>query len=111
MNCGARSVIAVDIQKPAAFGKEMDLAVAKGTEIVWPKFTEQYDQTLKSLFFTDGTSLDADLVVVAIGDDARRRFPPAGRPHREGVDRRQRHRPDLGRQGLRHRRRDAGSAS
>ncbi len=67
-NCGARSVIAVDIQKPAAFGKEMELAVAKGTEIVWPKFTERYDQTLKSLFFTDGTSLDADLVVVAVGD-------------------------------------------
>ncbi len=40
---GAESVIAVDIQKPAAFGKEMEMAVSKGTRILWPKLTERYD--------------------------------------------------------------------
>ena len=67
-NCGAESVIAVDIQKPAAFGKEMEIAVEKGTQIIWPKFTERYDNQEKKLYFKDGTSLDADLVVMSIGD-------------------------------------------
>ncbi|MGQ9571030.1 MAG: FAD-dependent oxidoreductase, partial [Thermodesulfovibrionales bacterium] len=67
-NCGAESVIAIDIQKPAAFGKEMEMAKVKGTQIVWPKFTEWYDKEQKRIHFTDGTYLDADLLVVAIGE-------------------------------------------
>jgi NADPH-dependent glutamate synthase beta subunit-like oxidoreductase/glutamate synthase domain-containing protein 3/NAD-dependent dihydropyrimidine dehydrogenase PreA subunit len=65
---GAESVIAVDVQKPAAFGKEMELASSKGTKILFPKFTEKYDAQAKKIFFKDGTSLDADLVIVSIGD-------------------------------------------
>src|SRR5208283_1058382 len=61
-NCGAESVIAVDIQKPAAFGKEMEMAVAKGTQILWPRITERYAKDEKKIYFKDGTSLDADLV-------------------------------------------------
>jgi NADPH-dependent glutamate synthase beta subunit-like oxidoreductase/glutamate synthase domain-containing protein 3/ferredoxin len=67
-NCGAESVIAVDIQKPAAFGKEMETAVAKGTQILWPRFTERYDHDEKRLHFKDGTYLDADLVIMSVGD-------------------------------------------
>ncbi len=67
-DCGAESVIAVDIQKPAAFGKEMELARAKGTQILYPKFTEKYDRDTKKIYFTDGTSMDADLVVISIGE-------------------------------------------
>jgi NADPH-dependent glutamate synthase beta subunit-like oxidoreductase/glutamate synthase domain-containing protein 3/ferredoxin len=67
-NCGAESVIAVDIQKPAAFGKEMETAVSKGTQILWPKFTERYDHDEKKLHFKDGTYLDADLVIMSVGD-------------------------------------------
>ncbi len=67
-NSGAESVIAVDIQKPAAFGKEMEMAVAKGTEVLWPKFTERYDHNEKKIYFKDGSSLAADLVVISIGD-------------------------------------------
>jgi NADPH-dependent glutamate synthase beta subunit-like oxidoreductase/glutamate synthase domain-containing protein 3 len=65
---GAESVIAVDVQKPAAFGKEMELASSKGTKILFPKFTEKYDAKEKKIFFNDGTSLDADIVIVSIGD-------------------------------------------
>ncbi len=65
---GAASVIAVDVQKPAAFGKEMELASSKGTTILYPKLTERYDAKAKKLFFQDGTSLDADAVIVSIGD-------------------------------------------
>jgi NADPH-dependent glutamate synthase beta subunit-like oxidoreductase/glutamate synthase domain-containing protein 3/ferredoxin len=67
-NCGAKSVIAVDIQKPAAFGKEMDMASEKGTEILWPKVTERYDKKAKKIHFKDGTALDADLVVMSVGE-------------------------------------------
>lgn len=67
-NCGAAAVTAVDIQKPAAFGKEMDMAQSKGTEIIWPKFTERYDKKTRKIYFKDGTSLDADLVVISVGE-------------------------------------------
>lgn len=67
-NCGATSVTAVDIQKPAAFGKEMDMAKEKGTEILWPKATERYDKKEKTIYFKDGTSLFADLVVMSVGE-------------------------------------------
>jgi NADPH-dependent glutamate synthase beta subunit-like oxidoreductase/glutamate synthase domain-containing protein 3/ferredoxin len=67
-NCGAKSVTAVDIQKPAAFGKEMEVAGAKGTEILWPKVTERYDKKTKKIHFKDGTSLDADLVIMSVGE-------------------------------------------
>jgi NADPH-dependent glutamate synthase beta subunit-like oxidoreductase/glutamate synthase domain-containing protein 3/ferredoxin len=67
-NCGAASVTAVDIQKPAAFGKEMELAKEKGTEIIWPKLAKKYDKKAKKIFFKDGTSLDADMVIMSVGE-------------------------------------------
>ena len=67
-NYGAASVIAVDIQKPAAFGVEMENATAKGTQILWPRFTDKYDQKEKKLYFKDGSSLDADTVIMSVGD-------------------------------------------
>jgi len=73
---GAESVIAVDVQKPAAFGKEMELAASKGTQIQFPKFTEKYDAKARKIFFKDGTSLDADLVIVSIGDKPMLDFLP-----------------------------------
>ncbi len=66
--CGAASVTAVDIQKPAAFGKEMEAAAKLGTKLLWPKFTERYDRKSKTLHFKDGTSVRADLLVVAVGE-------------------------------------------
>lgn len=67
-NCGASEVTAVDIQKPAAFGKEMQAATAKGAQILYPKFTERYDAAAKKLYFKDGSSIDADVVFMSIGD-------------------------------------------
>lgn len=82
-NNGAESVIAVDIQRPAAFGKEMEIAKAKGVEIVWPKFTERYDKKEGKIYFKDGTYLDADFVVMSIGDVPLLDFLPPG-IHTEG---------------------------
>ncbi len=76
-NCGAESVVAVDIQKPAAFGKEMEIAESKGAKIIWPKFTERYDKDTGKIYFTDGSYLDADFVVIAIGEVPTIDFLPA----------------------------------
>ena len=66
--CGAASVIAVDVQEPAASGHELQNAKRLGTQILWPRFTESYDKKKGKIYFTDGTSLNADLVVVSIGE-------------------------------------------
>ncbi len=67
-NCGARFVAAVDIQKPSAFGKELQMAVAKGIKIIYPKFVEKYLKKEKKLYFQDSTHMDADLVITAVGE-------------------------------------------
>ncbi|MBF0328395.1 MAG: FAD-dependent oxidoreductase [Nitrospirae bacterium] len=76
-NYGAESVTAVDIQKPAAFGKEMDIAKAKGTQIAWPKFTDRFDKKERKIIFKDGSFLDADVVIMSIGDVPQLDFLPA----------------------------------
>jgi NADPH-dependent glutamate synthase beta subunit-like oxidoreductase/glutamate synthase domain-containing protein 3/ferredoxin len=65
---GAKNVTCVDIQKPAAFGKEMEMAASRGTKLLFPKVTEKYDAKAHTIFFKDGTSLDADMVIISIGD-------------------------------------------
>ncbi|HMK59855.1 MAG TPA: FAD-dependent oxidoreductase [Dissulfurispiraceae bacterium] len=67
-NYGAASVVAVDIQKPAAFGVEMETATAKGTQIIWPRFTDRYDAKKKKLYFKDGSDIDADVAIMSVGD-------------------------------------------
>ncbi len=67
-NCGAAEVTAVDIQKPAAFGKEMQSATAKGAKILYPKFSNHYDASQNKLFFKDGSFINADAVFMSIGD-------------------------------------------
>lgn len=63
---GARAVAAVDIQKPLASGKELELAASFGTRILWPVFVERLDE--KKIYFKDGTSMTADVVFFSIGE-------------------------------------------
>ncbi len=84
-HAGAEEVTAVDIQKPAAFGTELRIAESLGTKIVWPRFTERYAKEEGRIYFKDGTSLEADLVVVSIGDSPVTDFlPPAVHTTRDG---------------------------
>jgi NADPH-dependent glutamate synthase beta subunit-like oxidoreductase/glutamate synthase domain-containing protein 3 len=84
-HCGAKEVTAVDIQKPAAFGKELEIAQALGTKIVWPKFTDKFVKKEKKIYFTDGSSLDADVVVISIGDTPLTEFlPPSVHTNKQG---------------------------
>ncbi len=77
-NLGAAVVTAVDIQPPASFGKERELAEARGTSIVWPRVTEKYDANKKKIYFKDGSSMAADRVIISIGESPVLDFLPAG---------------------------------
>lgn len=82
---GAREVTAVDIQRPAAFGKELQIAESLGTKILWPRIVERYDRPERRVCFTDGSSLEADAVVVAVGDTPVSDFlPPAIHVEKDG---------------------------
>lgn len=77
-NSGAKSVKAVDIQPPASFGREQEMAKALGTEIIYPKMTESYDSKERLLRFKDGTSMAADTVLISIGELPELDFLPPG---------------------------------
>ena len=63
---GAGSVLLIDVQKPAAFGKEKEHAEAVGATFRWPCFTREI--TDEGVVLEDGELLSADVVVVSIGD-------------------------------------------
>ena len=64
--CGAKEVTAIDIQKPAAFPKEIAHAKSLGAKILWPCFTEKV--TEQGVHLKDGTVLEADTVIISVGD-------------------------------------------
>ncbi len=63
---GAEEVTVIDIQKPSAFEKEIEHAQSLGTKIMWPCFTERV--TGEGVYLKDGTLLEADNVIISIGD-------------------------------------------
>jgi NADPH-dependent glutamate synthase beta subunit-like oxidoreductase/ferredoxin len=63
---GATEITLIDVQKPAAFGKEKEDAEACGAVFRWPLFTKEIQA--KGVKLNDGELLPADTVVVSIGD-------------------------------------------
>lgn len=63
---GARDITMIDIQKPLAFGKEKEDAEECGAIFRWPCFTKKINK--KSVIIQDGEKLEADTIVVSIGD-------------------------------------------
>lgn len=63
---GAKHVTAIDVQKPNAFQKEIDHAEKMGAVIKWPCFTKEI--TAKGVMLESGELLEADTVIVAIGE-------------------------------------------
>jgi len=53
---GASKVTAIDIQKPLAFGRELDLATELGTKILWPKLIDRLNKS--KIYFRDGYELN-----------------------------------------------------
>lgn len=71
---GAASIVLIDVQKPAAFGKEKAHAEAVGAAFRWPCFTREI--TDQGVVLTDGEVIEADTVVVSIGDMPETDFLP-----------------------------------
>lgn len=71
---GAEMVTLIDIQEPAAFGKERQAAQAAGAAFRWPCFTKAI--TDQGVELTSGELLEADMVIVAIGDQPDLAFLP-----------------------------------
>jgi NADPH-dependent glutamate synthase beta subunit-like oxidoreductase/Pyruvate/2-oxoacid:ferredoxin oxidoreductase delta subunit len=63
---GAKKVTSIDIQRPAAYKHEIDGVRALGGELRWPVFTEKIDE--KGVWTKDGELIEADMVIIAIGE-------------------------------------------
>ncbi|MEI7589778.1 MAG: FAD-dependent oxidoreductase [Deltaproteobacteria bacterium] len=63
---GAKEITLIDIQEPASFGVERKHAEAVGAKFLWPKFTQKITSTGVAL--KDGEFINADTVVLSIGD-------------------------------------------
>ncbi|MBO5446802.1 FAD-dependent oxidoreductase [bacterium] len=60
------SVTAIDIQEPSAFDKEIKAAEKLGAKIMYPCFTQKI--TDKGVLLKDGRFLEADSVIISVGD-------------------------------------------
>ena len=63
---GAKKVVSIDVQRPAAYKHEIDHVKALGGEIRWPVFTEKIDR--EGGLTKDGELIEADTVIIAIGE-------------------------------------------
>jgi NADPH-dependent glutamate synthase beta subunit-like oxidoreductase/glutamate synthase domain-containing protein 3/Pyruvate/2-oxoacid:ferredoxin oxidoreductase delta subunit len=63
---GAQQVTAIDVQRPAAYQKEIDQFETLGGQIQWPVFTERI--TEEGLHTKDGRLIEADTVIISIGE-------------------------------------------
>jgi NADPH-dependent glutamate synthase beta subunit-like oxidoreductase/glutamate synthase domain-containing protein 3/Pyruvate/2-oxoacid:ferredoxin oxidoreductase delta subunit len=63
---GAKQVTAIDIQRPAAYKKEIEHFEKLGGRIEWPVFTAKVDE--HGLHTKDGRLLEAQTVIIAIGE-------------------------------------------
>jgi len=63
---GAKEVTAIDIKEPSAFDNEIKAAEKLGAKILWPCFTQKI--TDKGVYLKDGRFLEADSVIISIGD-------------------------------------------
>lgn len=66
MRLGAKEVTLIDVQEPASFGVERQHAEAAGAQFIWPRFTKTI--TDKGVELENGEFLEADTVIVAVGD-------------------------------------------
>ncbi len=63
---GAKEITLIDVQQPAAFGEEKEAAEEAGAIFKWPCFTKEI--TNEGVLLESGELLEADTVIISIGD-------------------------------------------
>ncbi len=73
---GAEHVTCIDVQKPAAFEKEIEHIRSLGGDIIWPVMTKEV--TEEGILAEDGRFIPGDMVIITIGDEPEIDFLPEG---------------------------------
>ena len=71
---GAKSVVLIDVQKPASSGVERERAEEAGATFLWPRFTKAV--TPSGVELAGGEVLEANTVIMAVGDQPDLDFLP-----------------------------------
>ncbi len=73
---GAEHVVCIDVQRPAAFAREIAHIESLGGELVWPVMTKEI--TEEGIVTSDGRLIPGDMVIITIGDEPEIDFLPDG---------------------------------
>ncbi len=73
---GAEKVTCIDVQKPAAFKKEIEHFESLGGDIIWPVMTKEI--TDKGIIAEDGRFIEGDMVIVTVGETPILDYLPEG---------------------------------
>lgn len=79
---GAEQVICIDVQKPAAFEKEIEHVEALGGQLMWPVATKEV--TAEGIITTTGELIPGDTVIITVGESPDLTFLPEGMPIERG---------------------------
>jgi NADPH-dependent glutamate synthase beta subunit-like oxidoreductase/Pyruvate/2-oxoacid:ferredoxin oxidoreductase delta subunit len=63
---GAAEVTAIDIQKPSAFGAELEKALSAGLRILYPRKIDRYEKGIVTL--SNGEELRGDVLIESVGE-------------------------------------------
>lgn len=75
---GAKKVICIDVQKPAAFAHEIEHIKSLGGEILWPVMTKEI--TEEGIITEDGRLIPGEEVIITIGEAPDLSFLPENTP-------------------------------
>ncbi|MDR2818954.1 MAG: FAD-dependent oxidoreductase [Desulfovibrio sp.] len=73
---GARNVVCIDVQKPAAFAHEIAHIESLGGKLLWPVQTREI--TDKGLVTQDGALIPGEMVIITIGESPDTSYLPEG---------------------------------
>lgn len=79
---GAEQVVCIDVQKPAAFEKEIEHVEALGGQLMWPVATREV--TAEGIITTAGELIPGDTVIITVGESPDLTFLPEGMPIERG---------------------------
>ena len=79
---GAEQVVCIDVQRPAAFEKEIEHVQELGGELIWPVFTKEI--TEQGIITQGGELIKGDMVIITIGESPDLSYLPQDIPLERG---------------------------